>query len=143
MTKVLLISVKPEFAQKIFEGSKKIELRKCAPSVSIGDLVIVYSTLPEKAVLGTCVVAGVIKNSPTQLWRKYSSELGIDRKRYFEYFKNSETAVGIILTSIQKFEKKIHLHQIKKDYPMFSPPQTFKYFSKGQFDVALRKITRA
>jgi predicted transcriptional regulator len=140
MSKVLLISVKPEFAEKIFNGTKQIELRKCTPNVSTGDKVIVYSTVPEKAVLGTCIVKAVIKESPAKLWRIHSSKLGIDRKRYFEYYKNQELAIGIVLTSIEKFAHKITLDLIKKHYPKFSPPQTFKYFSQWQFEQAYKKV---
>src|SRR5688572_8568062 len=106
MSKVLLISVKPEFAEKILNGSKTIELRKCSPSTSVGDLVILYSTVPERAIVGTCIVKEIIKKAPAQLWRSHRRFMGIDRKRYFEYFKDSNTAVGIVLTSIDKLDKK-------------------------------------
>lgn len=139
MSKVLLISVKPEFAEKIFDGTKQIELRKSVPNVSKGDMVIIYSTLPVKAVLGTCVVENVIKKSPAQLWKIHSSKLGIDRKRYFEYFRNSGTAVGIVLTSIDRLANEISLDSIRKHFPKFSPPQTFRYFSKSQIAQVYKK----
>jgi predicted transcriptional regulator len=142
MSKVLLISVKPEFAEKIFDGSKQIELRKCAPNISTGDMVIVYSTVPEKAVVGTCVVKAVITKSPAELWRKHSTKLGIDRKRYLEYFKDREKAIGIVLSSTQRLKSKIKLAEIKRSFPNFSPPQTFKYFSRKTVDLAYKSITR-
>lgn len=140
MSKILLISVKPEFAERIFNGTKQIELRKSSPNVSSGDIVIVYSTLPEKAVIGTCVIKEVIKRSPTQLWKMHSDQLGIDKKRYFEYYKDSNIAVGIVLTSIEKFSNKISLDSIKKHFPKFSPPQTFKYLTKWQVDSVVNEV---
>lgn len=132
MTKVLLISVKPEFASKILCGEKQIELRKSSPDISPGDTVIIYSTQPEKAVLGSCVVKEVIRHSPDYLWRKYSSKLGIDRKRYFEYFDRCEVAVGIVFSAFNRYDNKIPLDSIRKAFPGFSPPQTFKYLSRNQ-----------
>jgi len=132
MSKVLLISVKPEFSKKILDGTKTIELRKCTPNVDVGDLVIIYSTVPEKAVVATCSVKEIIKRSPAQLWRTHSRLMGIDRKRYFEYFKDSDAAIGISLTSVDKLEKKLSLDALRKLLPKFSPPQTFGYLDRTQ-----------
>lgn len=132
MNKTLLISVRPEFAEKILNGTKTVELRKSCPNVDIGDLVVIYSTLPEKAIVGTCVVERIIKEAPSKLWRKYSNKLGIDRKRYFEYFKHTDVAVGIVLTSIDKLDRKLSLDSVRKAIPEFSPPQTFRYLDRSQ-----------
>ena len=132
MSRVLLISVKPEFAEKIVNGTKTIELRKSCPNVNVGDLVIIYSTLPEKAIVGTCIVKAIIKKSPPQLWREYSDKMGIDKKRYLEYFKGSTMAVGIVLTAIDKLDKKLSLDSVRKSIPTFSPPQTFRYLDQSQ-----------
>jgi predicted transcriptional regulator len=132
MSKILLISVKPEFAEKILSGTKTIELRKSSPNVAVGDLIIIYSTLPEKAIVGTCVVKAIIKKSPLQLWRSFSDKMGIDRKRYFDYFKDCEAAVGIVLTGIDRLDKKVSLDSVRKVIPRFTPPQTFRYLNRSQ-----------
>ncbi|HEY3404711.1 MAG TPA: ASCH domain-containing protein [Ohtaekwangia sp.] len=136
MNKVLLISVKPEFAEKILNGTKTVELRKCSPNVNVGDSVIIYSTLPEKAIVGTCIVEQVIKKSPRQLWRTHSRFTGIDKTRYFEYFRFSDIAIGIVLTSISRLEKKLPLDSVRKTLPQFSPPQTFAYLDHRQMIAA-------
>lgn len=132
MSRVLLISVRPEFAEKIVNGVKTMELRKCSPNIDSGDLVVIYSTLPEKAIVGTCIVKEIIKKSPIQLWRRYSNKMGIDKKRYFEYFRDTNLAVGIVLTSIDKLDKKLPLDSVRKAIPQFSPPQTFRYLDRSQ-----------
>lgn len=132
MSRILLISVRPEFAEKILNGTKTIELRKSSPNVNVGDLVIIYSTIPERAIVGTCVVKDIMKRSPRQLWRGYSSKMGIDKKRYFAYFKDSNVAIGIVLTGIDKLDKKLSLDLVRKAIPKFSPPQTFGYLDRSQ-----------
>jgi predicted transcriptional regulator len=131
MGKVLVVSIKPEFAEKIFNGTKSIELRKSTPDVSSGDMMVIYCTDPVKAVLGICLVKEVLKLTPSQMWKKYSQKLGIDQKRYKEYYENSNVAVGIVLTSICKLEKNVSLTAIKKMFPFFQPPQTFRYYQKS------------
>ena len=128
MSRGMLISIKPEFAEKIFNGEKSIELRKATPSVEPGDVVIVYCTLPVKAVIGYCRVEKIIKMTPQQLWIEHQSRLGIDEKRFQEYYKNVGVAVGISLKEICRLDDDISLDTIKEKFPRFSPPQTFRYY---------------
>lgn len=106
--KILLISIKPEFSEKIFNGSKTIELRKSSPSVDKGDLVVIYSTNPEKAIIGVCKIKALIKTTPDNLWYSHSEQLGIDYNRFQEYYKKSKVAVGLALTSANRLSKKFH-----------------------------------
>jgi predicted transcriptional regulator len=137
INKVLLISIKPEFADKIFNGKKKIELRKSMPSVEKGDWVIVYSTDPVKAVVGICEVKNVIKTSRTKMWKTHSKSLGINQKRFWEYYSNNTYAIGIELTKINKLDQKVLLSSIKKSLPKFAPPQTFRYYTYDEILKAL------
>ncbi|MCF6402568.1 ASCH domain-containing protein [Chitinophaga filiformis] len=137
MSKVMLISIKPEFAEKIFNGEKSIELRKATPSVEPGDMVIVYCTLPVKAVIGYCRVEKILKMAPQQLWLEHQSRLGIDEKRFQEYYRNVNTAVGISLREICRLNDDISLDTIKQRFPRFSPPQTFRYYDNQVFEQYL------
>lgn len=130
MSKVIILSIKPEFSNRIFEGTKKIELRKSRPKVEEGDLVLVYNTLPDKAVVGICKVKEVIQSTPNEIWDNYSNDLGIDKKRYFEYYLGRDKAVGLKIDSFRKFKNRISLDTIREFLPGFSPPQTFKYYNR-------------
>jgi len=132
MANVLVVSIKPEFAQKIFNGEKSIELRKSAPHVSPGDTMVVYCTDPVKAVIGICEVKEILKMNPGQLWRNHNGALGIDKKRFEAYFSNVATAVGIVLASAVRLDVEIPLATIKENIPSFQPPQTFRYYKKSQ-----------
>ena len=131
MGKALIVSIKPEFAEKIFNGTKSIELRKSTPNVLPGDAVIIYCTDPIKAVLGICIIKEILKLKPSVMWKNHNCLLGIDQKRYKTYYENSDVAIGIVLTSICKLEKNISLSTIKEMFPMFQPPQTFRYYKKS------------
>ncbi len=137
MSKIILVSIKPEFAEKIFDGSKRIELRKVSPNARPGDLMIVYSTSPEMAVIGVCKIAKIIKSSPAEIWEKYSEVLGIDEHRFNAYYSESRTAVGIVIDRARRLKTKIPLKNIKRVFPEFAPPQTFKYFSRDLISNSL------
>lgn len=139
MSKIIVISIKPEFTNLIFEGSKKIELRKSCPNAQPGDLMIVYSTSPEMAMVGICMIKEVIKTTPDDIWVNHSENLGIDEKRFNEYYSNSETAVGIVFSNVRRFKSKMPLKKVKEFFPTFTPPQTFKYYNRNH----LRKSIKA
>lgn len=138
MKRALFISVKPEFVEKIFNGTKTIELRKSIPKVEIDDLIIIYSTSPVMSVIGTCRVKEIIANKPTKLWHDCANKMGIDRKRYFEYFDGKDIAVGIILKDIKRSKVEIPLSRLRLKFRGFHPPQTFRYFDKVQVNILFK-----
>ncbi len=133
MGKAIIISVKPEFVSKILDGSKTIELRKAKPNINDDDIILLYSTLPVKAIVGICRFERIIEAAPEEIWTHYSHLVGIDKDRFIEYYKNTETAIGIVLKDINKLDRSITLDSLRKKMPTFTPPQTFKYFNKKQF----------
>ncbi|HOX83820.1 MAG TPA: ASCH domain-containing protein [Chryseolinea sp.] len=132
MKKYLFISVKHEYANKILEGTKTIELRKSKPKVSKGDFVIIYSTTPVKAIIGIAEVDDLISCPPDSMWRLHSKKLGIKHKDFLDYYSNSETSIGIVLSNPKKYRSAISLSSIKRDHPEFQPPQTYRYFMDFQ-----------
>ena len=84
--KYLFLSIKPEFANKILAKEKTIELRKVRPNIKEGDYIIIYASSPVKGVVGFGRVKKIIETSPYEMWRIYSSQLGIDKIRYDNYF---------------------------------------------------------
>jgi predicted transcriptional regulator len=71
---ILLISIKPEYANKIFEGSKTVELRRVRPRLREDDIVIVYASCPEKALVGWFEVEDIIEEHPNKLWNKVENK---------------------------------------------------------------------
>lgn len=128
MSNILLISIKPKFIHKILKGRKSIELRKSLPQkVQINDFVILYSTNPEKAVVGFCRINKFHIDSPKSLWSSLSNKFGISETEYFSYFKNQRTAIGIELKDVEELKYHVSLDAIKCKIPKFSPPQSYKY----------------
>lgn len=132
--KVLFISIKPEFVEKIFNGTKTIELRKSSPNVKKNTLILIYSTSPVMSIIGTCRVKNVVSLLPNELWDKHSSEMGIDKERYFEYFIEKDIAVGIFLKDVKKMKQVIPLSELRNKFQNFHPPQSFRYFDEISYN---------
>lgn len=139
MAKTLIVSIKPEFTEMIIAGKKTIELRKSAPDVNVGDIMIIYCTYPIMAFIGVCKIGKVLKLEPLLMWKQYKSCLGIDYVRFSAYYHNVSLAIGIEITEFEKLNKNIKLEAIKNEIPSFQPPQTFRYLDSKTFEKLLRR----
>jgi len=129
----LLLSVRPLFADKILSGSKTIELRRVRPNVDAGDRILLYSSSPEMALLGSAKVEEVISGTPRSIWLQARGLAGISRQEYDNYFAGTDVAIGIRIYAARRFERPIPLQELRRRWPWLRPPQSFRYLS-ARFD---------
>lgn len=129
--KYLFISIKPEFANKILNKEKCIELRKIKPHVSSGDYIIIYASSPKKSVIGFGEIKRIIETTPDKMWKEYQSMLGIDELRYQSYYKDKKKAIGIEIGAIKAISP-ISLYDLRKIDIKFHPPQIYRYVTNQQ-----------
>jgi predicted transcriptional regulator len=91
----VLMSIRPSYADAIFDGTKTVELRRRRPSFTQGARVLVYSSSPHKKLKGTFEVGGVIATDPETLWDLIGGRAGIDRTGFDEYFCGCSAAYAI------------------------------------------------
>ena len=118
----MLISINPEFVEKIFDGSKKYEYRKIKCKQDI-DKMVIYSTAPIMKVVGEAKVEKILEDSPDIIWEKTKEYSGIDFGFYQKYFKDRNKAVAYKLIDIKKYNEPKEL----SSYGIKSAPQSFVY----------------
>ena len=128
----LLISIRPRFAEKIFAGSKTVELRRVCPKISSGDLVLVYVSSPAKELRGAFEVGKVISASPSAMWRKIGKKSGITRKEFFAYFRGKEKAHALVIKRAWKLPVPICLTTLRRRKGGFRPLQNFHYLNRNE-----------
>ena len=119
----VLLSIKPEFALKIFEGSKKYEYRRTIfknPAVSG---VIVYVSSPTKLVIGEFAIEDILHDKLQLLWTMTNSHAGISKKRFFDYFTNKSNGYAIKIKKVRMYDTPLSL----SSFTVSSPPQSFMY----------------
>lgn len=119
---VILLSIKPEYCKKIFEGTKKYEFRKHLARNDVSKIVV-YSTSPEKKVIGEIEVIGTLSMKKTPLWETTKKQAGISREKYREYFKNTQEAHAYILGNTKIYTTP----KILSDFGVTQAPQSFLY----------------
>ena len=88
--KKILMSIKPQYVEKILEGTKKYEFRTKAAKEDI-DALIIYSTYPTKKVVAEVEILEVLKMTPSELWEETKEYSGISKLSFDNYFKNRKS----------------------------------------------------
>lgn len=132
----LLLSIKPEYVERIFAGSKKYEFRKRLANKAVGKI-LMYSTAPIMKVVGEVEIVETISASPTALWECTKKFAGISRDKYREYFKGCKVANAYRLGQVIQYESPKEL----SEFDISLPPQSFMYLSaEPQDDESPNKI---
>lgn len=116
------MSIKPEYVKKILDGTKKYEFRKRISKRNINKLII-YSTAPQKIVVGEVEILEKITMKPTTLWEKTKKDAGISRKKFREYFKGCDYANAYKLGEVKIYNPPKTL----EDFNIKYAPQSFIY----------------
>ncbi len=129
-TKAVLLSVKPQFADQIMAGTKRVEFRRSWAKERVG-LLVIYSSSPVQRVVGMVEVEGVVADSPAKLWKEFKPRgPGLSRKDLMEYFTGKHKAYGVLLGQTIAPEREIAPNSVFKD---FRAPQSFRYLSHADY----------
>jgi predicted transcriptional regulator len=139
MNKALLLSVRAEFAQKIFAGEKTIELRRRRPQVEFGDYIVIYVPSPKRCIMGVASVDEVLEARVPTLWRKVRLSCGLSYGEYRRYFTNLSTGFGIRLSRPAMLTSPLTLDMLREIQPSFTP-QGYKYLSRTDLADALGRL---
>ena len=137
-SRMILLSVKPKYLDLIFSGEKKVELRRKLPDLQKGDLVVLYSSSPECAIVGALIVSKKIEKSPECLWEEISRHAGITKNEFDNYFNKSEKATALFFNGYEKLVKPIVLEDVRKKWPDFQPPQNYIYLQADKSKKSIK-----
>ena len=121
----VLLSIKPEFANLIFDGTKKFEFRKAIFKNTGIKTVVVYASSPTQKVIGEFEIETIINGHPESLWKQTRNFAGIDEDYFYEYFAEREVGYAIKIKKTKKYRKPLCL---KADFNL-TPPQSFLYLT--------------
>ena len=118
----ILLSIKPEYVNKIVSGEKTYEYRRVMPKNKV-DSILIYSSWPCCRIIGEVEVKEVITYSVLDMWKRTKHGSGISYYKYRGYFKGKNNANAYVLGNINLFDQKLDLN----NYGLKKPPQSFIY----------------
>ncbi len=128
LNNAILLSIRPPYANQIFDGKKRVELRRICPKyIKKGDLVLIYVSSPVKSLCGAFKVDKVVEKNLSELWRAVKGKAGISRKEFNQYYKGLSVGAAIFFSDVWKLPAPIELQDLREDIRDFQPPQNFRY----------------
>ena len=119
----ILISIKPQFANLIFEGIKKYEFRKSIPKNKNVKKAVVYASSPVKKAIGEFTIDEILCYDLETLWTETHKYSGITKEYFLEYFKGKSEGYALKITSFVKYTSPICIKETYNSHP----PQSFRY----------------
>ena len=119
----VILSIKPHFAEKIFNGTKKFEFRRSIFKNPNVKRIIVYASAPVSKIVGEFEIDEILHCELDSLWCATKSDSGITEDYYFNYFKGKNYGFALKIKKVKPYKK---FYSIKDRYGLF-PPQSFAY----------------
>src|SRR5215203_6335684 len=108
----VLLSIKPEFAQKIFDGTKKYEFRRSIFKNPDIKTIVVYASSPVQKVIGEFEIEEIINTDLEDLWSQTEKHSGISKDYFLKYFSGKQNGFAIQIKNTKKYKSP---KCIKKD----------------------------
>lgn len=131
--RVALMSIHPRYAHAILDGRKTVEFRK-RPLADDVTHVVIYSTVPDRAVIGYFTVDGQETRTPESLWDEYCDQGVIGEGDFFNYYAGRERATGIRVGTATRLRRALSLAD---DLGVPHPPQSYQYLPDECFEKVL------
>jgi len=125
----VLLSIKPEFAEKIFSGLKRYEFRRVLFKSKFISKVVVYASSPVQRVIGEFEIEYILALDKRALWKQTKEFAGIEKAYFDDYFENRTTANAIKIKCPRRYSTPLRLGEV---CDVKSPPQSFMYLQQKQ-----------
>ena len=145
MTKALqplILSLKPHYAELIFKGKKKVELRRRIASQISGRDVIIYVSSPVSKLRGGFQIGQVWKDSPDEVWNSTARLAAIARQEFDAYFHGQTIAYALEVTNLWEYQSPIGINWLREQLGNFVVPQSWRY-AKSEESEALSYCEKA
>lgn len=119
----VLLSIKPEFALKIFDGSKRFEFRRSIFKNRDIKKVIVYASSPVGKIIGEFEIEEILHEELPILWSKTKNHAGTNEEKFRKYFSDKSKGYAIQITNAKRYDEPMLLNH----FMVSSPPQSFMY----------------
>ena len=127
MTTVLL-SVRPRYAHAILAGTKTAEVRRRFPPQPAGTTLYLYSSTPDRAVLGTAQLDAIDRPSVDRVWNLYQDQIEIEKAALGDYLSDLEAAAILRMTNVHRWSHSVPLRDLRLRLGI-EPPQSFRYLT--------------
>lgn len=125
--RMLVLSLRPRFAEAILSGEKTVELRRVEPQIELPTRALVYASSPTRSLMGQCVVRKAVRLPLSMLWRRYGHATAVTQEEFHDYFAQKETGIALLLSNPVRLSSEVPLVKLRQSVDRFRAPQSFAY----------------
>lgn len=136
--RMVVLSLKPRFAESILSGVKTVEMRRTVPKIVVPTRALLYATTPVRALVGTCIITRVQSAELEILWRESGPRSALHYDEFVRYFEGLDVGTALELTRPRAFSQRISLEDLRAKPRTFRPPQSYAYVDSKTGDQLMR-----
>lgn len=121
----LLLAIKPEFGDRLLSGKKTIEIRRRFHGRWQGSRAALYSSSPDRALIGEATIGEVKSAPPDEIWEEYGDRIGCTREDFDSYTSSCGQVYAINICEVIPYASRIPVCQF--EYLLeeeLTPPQS-------------------
>ncbi|MBI4460283.1 MAG: hypothetical protein HY648_09535 [Acidobacteria bacterium] len=126
----MLLSIRPQYADRLLQGKKLVEIRRKFTKKWLGQRASLYATRPVSALVGEATMSAIASASPADIWAQYGPAIGCEKSEFDLYTQGCDQVYAIELKEVHPFQDRISLaqlsHILKED---LRPPQSYRHFN--------------
>lgn len=123
----LLLSLKPRFADLVFQGLKTAELRRRIARFAVNRDVFVYVSSPARELRGGFRVEHVWKGSPKSVWEQVSDLAHVEKGDFDAYYGERRIAYALKIADVWLYQTPVSLETLRTELKNFVAPQSWRY----------------
>ncbi|QWD79243.1 ASCH domain-containing protein [Polynucleobacter sp. MWH-Spelu-300-X4] len=136
--KVIVLSIKPQYADLILAKIKTVEFRRTWAAEDVNTIAI-YASSPIQRIVGLVKVEETLKVRPSKLWKICSEHSGgLTKRELLNYFNGKSLCNAVLLKDAVKFKQAIDPNKFIEN---FYPPQSFQYLNLSQVNQLKKLIS--
>ena len=129
----VLISLKPHYADLVFEGLKRVELRRRIVSQISERDVFIYVSSPVLQLRGGFRVGQVWRGSPEEVWLVVSELASVDKPEFDAYFEGQTVAYALEIKDVWEYQNPVGLNILRDRFDNFVAPQSWRYVTPVEY----------
>lgn len=145
--RVAILSVHPQWAQRILDGTKTVELRRQRLPFESGTRLVLYATSPEQRLVGEVTVDAVeafdVEYATHGDGGGMCRAAGVTSAELHSYLRGLDEGYAIHLRNPRRWPlgEQIHTSELREYLPNWHPPQTFRWVPEGALLDAINART--
>ena len=128
----LIMSVRPEHAERILAGRKTVEIRRMFSTARVPATCVLYASSPVQEIVGQVDVVRATKLNPSDAWIRFGDRIQCSWNELAEYASGTDEVRALELANPVPYTNTVALSAIRSWLAdPIRPPQSYTFISDG------------